>query len=348
MLIDSGLPNIFWVYAAEYSTQIFNSLPTTTKSGFMSPIQAKYGMVPSVTHFRRFGCLCYCHIPAATREKGFVDKSYKSYFLGIDKTIFIGNYPISTSIWSTEQENELLSLANKMRGLNPSYYIGIRNLLPHRHPTLISNLKSLGYFGIPSRVIYEFDLRCKNSSIPSHLKRDLALLKKLNLDVEICSKLDQDSLLRIHDLYQKIYLHKHSLLNPQYTVQFFDDVVNQGVMSCLLVRGPDQQVYSFALLLSTGHTLSVPALGYDTQLNLEGSYRVLFAAIYTYAKDQRLLLNYSSGAGDFKRKRGGIAYLEYTYLTCPFNSYDVKRFILVLVAKKTASLKAQDLIELGA
>lgn len=271
-----------------------------------------------------------------------------SYFLGIDKTIFIGNYPISTSIWSTEQENELLSLANKMRGLNPSYYIGIRNLLPHRHPTLISNLKSLGYFGIPSRVIYEFDLRCKNSSIPSHLKRDLALLKKLNLDVEICSKLDQDSLLRIHDLYQTIYLHKHSLLNPQYTVQFFDDVVNQGVMSCLLVRGPDQQVYSFALLLSTGHTLSVPALGYDTQLNLEGSYRVLFAAIYTYAKDQRLLLNYSSGAGDFKRKRGGIAYLEYTYLTCPFNSYDIKRFILVLVAKKTASLKAQDLIELGA
>jgi hypothetical protein len=57
---------------------------------------------------------------------------------------------------------------------------------------------------------------------------------------------------------------------------------------------------------------------------------------------------YSSGAGDFKRKRGGIAYLEYTYLTCPFNSYDIKRFILVLVAKKTASLKAQDLIELGA
>jgi hypothetical protein len=43
---------------------------------------------------------------------------------------------------------------------------------------------------------------------------------------------------------------------------------------------------------------------------------------------------YSSGAGDFKRKRGGIAYLEYTYLTCPFNSYDIKRFILVLVAKK--------------
>jgi hypothetical protein len=84
MLIDSGLPNIFWVYAAEYATQIFNCLPTTTKFGHMSPVQARYGMVPSVAHFRRFGCLCYCHIPAESRAKGFVEKSYKSYFLGID------------------------------------------------------------------------------------------------------------------------------------------------------------------------------------------------------------------------------------------------------------------------
>ena len=84
MLIDSGLPSVFWVFAAEYSTQIFNCLPTTTKSGYMSPVQAKYGLVPSVAHFRRFGCLCYCHIPAETRAKGFIEKSYKSYFLGID------------------------------------------------------------------------------------------------------------------------------------------------------------------------------------------------------------------------------------------------------------------------
>jgi hypothetical protein len=50
----------------------------------MSPIQARYGIVPDVSHLRRFGCLCYSHVPSETREKGFVDKSYKCYFLGID------------------------------------------------------------------------------------------------------------------------------------------------------------------------------------------------------------------------------------------------------------------------
>jgi len=271
-----------------------------------------------------------------------------SYFLGIDKSVFVGNYPISTSIWTADQENELLNIVKKMRQQHPNYYIGIRNLLPHRHPTLIAKLKLLGFYGIPSRVIYEFDFRSTNNKAPSHLKRDLALLNKLNLDVQLCKKLDQESLKRIHNLYQKIYLDKHSLLNPQYTIQFFDDVVNQGVMSCLVVRGLNGQIRSFALLLRCGETLSIPALGYDQESDLEGSYRVLFAAIYTHAKDNQVLLNYSSGAGDFKRKRGGIGYLEYTYLVCPLNSNHVKIWILALVARKTSTMTAQDLIQLGA
>ena len=80
MLIDSDLPNSLWTYAAEYATHIFNCLPTNTKFGYMSPYQARYNLVPDVSHLRRFGCLCYCHIPQATRDKGFIDKSYKSYF----------------------------------------------------------------------------------------------------------------------------------------------------------------------------------------------------------------------------------------------------------------------------
>jgi hypothetical protein len=84
MLIHSLLPNSLWTYAAEYATHIFNCLPTNTSSGYMSPYQARYGLVPDVSHLRTWGCLCYCHIPAATRTKGFIDKSYKAYFLGIE------------------------------------------------------------------------------------------------------------------------------------------------------------------------------------------------------------------------------------------------------------------------
>jgi hypothetical protein len=271
-----------------------------------------------------------------------------AFFLGIDRTIFVGNYPISTSIWSSEQEHELHSIANEMRHAHPNHYVGIRNLLPHRHPALITQLQSQGFCGIPSRVIYEFDFRYAAVQIPSHLKRDLALFKKLQMQVEITTKLDQIDLLRIEALYQKIYLEKHSLLNPQYTQQFFEDVVRPGVMSCLLVRNSSGQICSFALLQSTHQTLTVPALGYDPALDLEGSYRVLFAAIYSHAKEERALLNYSSGAGDFKRKRGASAYLEYTFLASPISGNCLQRKILKAAANKSLGIKAQDLIKLGA
>ena len=52
MAIHSLLPNSLWTYAAEYATHIFNCLPTNTSSGFMSPYQARYGLVPDVSHLR--------------------------------------------------------------------------------------------------------------------------------------------------------------------------------------------------------------------------------------------------------------------------------------------------------
>jgi hypothetical protein len=92
----------------------------------------------------------------------------------------------------------------------------------------------------------------------------------------------------------------------------------------------------------------VPALGYDSEIDLQGSYRVLFAAIYSHAKHQGVLLNYSSGAGDFKRKRGGTPYLEFTYLSCPQNSNYLQKFALSFVSKKASTIDAQKLIALGA
>ena len=50
----------------------------------MSPIQARYGLVPDVSRLRRFDCTCYCNTHAESRNKGFVDKVYRCYFLGID------------------------------------------------------------------------------------------------------------------------------------------------------------------------------------------------------------------------------------------------------------------------
>ena len=98
----------------------------------MSPYQARYGFVPDVSYLQRFGCLCYCHIPQATRDKGFIDESYKSYFLGIDmptqaykvwvikKTqVKISSYVIFDEFTKTQlPENTIVPVAAQTRNKN--------------------------------------------------------------------------------------------------------------------------------------------------------------------------------------------------------------------------------------
>jgi hypothetical protein len=53
LLLASSLPLVFWYHAVTYATIISNCLPTKTIHGYISPMQAKYGITPEVHRFRR-------------------------------------------------------------------------------------------------------------------------------------------------------------------------------------------------------------------------------------------------------------------------------------------------------
>ena len=82
MLMACSLPLLFWVYAVYYSCAIANCFPTWTCKGWMSPLECKYGIIPDVRLFHKFGCLCYVHIPEQLRT-GMAEKAYKGYFVGL-------------------------------------------------------------------------------------------------------------------------------------------------------------------------------------------------------------------------------------------------------------------------
>ena len=83
MLLEAVVPMQYWTYAIKHAVYIFNRFPTTTEFGYMSPYQAKYGTPPELDRIKTWGCICYAHIPAELRDKGFVDKAYKGYYLGV-------------------------------------------------------------------------------------------------------------------------------------------------------------------------------------------------------------------------------------------------------------------------
>jgi hypothetical protein len=276
--------------------------------------------------------------------------------LGLRKTVVLGAEPVSTNLYGPSDTSSLLASARLASARYPQHYLAIRNLTREHHAELIDGLTSQGFVALPARVIYEFKAPAQSNFSegldggaarrPSHLSRDLKLLTKSGLLVSRPVTVDAHQAERLRAWYERIYLKKHSQLNAQYTADFFLGVINEGLME-LLVLEQQGEWLGFALIYRRGNVATVPALGYSELCEPLGGYRLVFAAIYRQTVGLGLLLNYSSGAGDFKRKRGGVPLMEFTLLKAPKRSH-WRKSGLAWIGRRLSHLSLQDLISRGA
>ena len=97
MLIDAGLPNVFWAEAMHAANELRNLLPTSQRKKI--PNHAYTGIQPSVAHLRIFGSIVHVHIPKEKRIKSDIKRAWTGIFLG---------YTESTKkyrIWSPQQRS---------------------------------------------------------------------------------------------------------------------------------------------------------------------------------------------------------------------------------------------------
>jgi hypothetical protein len=272
-----------------------------------------------------------------------------AYWLGLDRLVLVGNWPVSTNVWDAATCAELPVVCANVMAHHPNAFVGVRNLQAHKHADLMATLSALGFVALPARVVYEFDLREGMGRKPSHLARDHAALTRSGLNPVLLSQANPETARRMASLYKRIYLEKHSQLNAQYTPEFFEDMLNGQTMRALALTHSNGNIMAFAMLYQVDDTLTVPALGYATDAEVDGLYRLLFSAIHDYTQAHRLLLNYSSGAGDFKRKRGGVPHLELTMVCGPsIQTNGWRNHLLRWIEKKAQRLDTQALISLGA
>jgi hypothetical protein len=270
-------------------------------------------------------------------------------WLGLDRMILVGNWPVSTNVWDATACADIPTLCASVMSEHPNYFVGVRNLQTDKHADLMTQLRRLGFVALPARVVYEFDLRQGLTRKHSHLTRDHTARKRSGLRTVVMENISREAARRMAALYTRIYLEKHSRLNAQYTADFFEDMLNQQVMRAVALTHSNGDIMAFAMLYQVGDTLTVPALGYATDAEIDGLYRLLFSAIHEYTQTHALLLNYSSGAGDFKRKRGGMPHLEYTMVCAPCrNKIGWKAQLLRWIESKARGINTETLIALGA
>jgi len=231
----------------------------------------------------------------------------------IDKCIHVNNWLFPTNIYSPLSKEQVKSITQFLISTFPQHAILFRTLNFITDPSIINNLQKNNYFLIGSRQIHIL-LREKLKEFqhrkPTDLKRDEKILRDSKYDV-MEDKLTQQDILRMKELYDSLYLDKHSYLNPQYTTEFIGFLANNSMFNIKRLKKANK-IDAFIGCLSRNNITYAPLFGYDTNQPAKmGLYRMLSAIKINFAIENDTVLHSSAGAGGFKRHRGHVSAPEY-------------------------------------
>ena len=237
----------------------------------------------------------------------------------IDKLVQVNNWLLSTNLYPTDWNvAELPAITALMQRAFPDHGFGFRSLNDFSNRELRQCLETLGYLSIPSRQVYLFDGRAGAQApfLKHHNSQlDATLLQRSPYEVVPGTALSDADFQRIEHLYHLLYLDKYCTLNPHYSAQWIQRGQHEGWLEVRALRSPEGRIDGALGWFVNSAVISTPIVGYDTALpQRTGLYRQLTRLCLQEAVERRQVLNFSSGAAEFKRLRGGQPQIEYSLI----------------------------------
>ncbi|WP_339531265.1 MULTISPECIES: hypothetical protein [unclassified Pseudomonas] len=237
----------------------------------------------------------------------------------VDQLVQVNNWLLSTNLYPTDWNvAELPAITALLRRDFPDHGFGFRSLNDFSNRELRQCLEALGYLSIPSRQVYLFDGRAGAQApfLKHHNTRlDATLLRRSPYDVVPGTALSDTDFQRIEHLYNLLYLNKYCTLNPHYSAQWMQRGQHEGWLELRALRSPEGRIDGALGWFANSAMISTPIVGYDTALpQRAGLYRQLTRLCLQEAVERRQVLNFSSGAAEFKRLRGGQPQIEYSLI----------------------------------
>ena len=252
----------------------------------------------------------------------------------INRTLSINNWLVSTNITPNWSAQTIQNLTTLLLRRYPNHSYSIRSLNETHHAELMQHLKQAGWHLVPARQVYLFDNKQRQWWKRSHTKRDQSLLRKTKL-IKVSPEMHcQEDFVDIYQCFYKLFIEKHSIYNPQFSAEFLHAMHQSGLMEFHSFRDPtDHRIIASIALFTQQNIITTPIVGYDTSMPKElGLYRLLMAVLLKQTYNSGKAMNLSSGAGSFKRARGGKAALEYTAFYCKHLPF-VQRIMMTVFAK---------------
>lgn len=229
-----------------------------------------------------------------------------------DEAVYVNHLLFSTSLYGTWTAEDLAPALAALRRAFPRQAIIWRSLNDQDNRDLLAAMDRQGGRRIVSRLVWSLADPVRQWLPRTDAKTDRRLAAAGGLTVETPAALSDAELQRVVELYEAVYLRKYSEANPAYGPGLLRAAIAAGVLTAQLVRGPGGDIQAFAADHVYEDTLSSPMLGHDRDQPLEaGLYRTVMSLSVLRAVELGLRVNYSAGAGTFKRHRGATPALEY-------------------------------------
>jgi len=235
-------------------------------------------------------------------------------FSKMDDIVYVNHWLFSTNLFPEIKRGELQVIIDKIQVAFPKKAIMFKSLNKSSNLDLIEYLKSHSSSQIAVRQIFQFNPKTSEYRKKRPYIMDRKLFEKSkNLIWEEIKEANSEDVELIQKLYQKLYIEKHNPLNPIYSKAYIKMVIESPFVKLFIVR-LKKEIVGLTLFFQYNKILTTPLIGYNQTLPKKaGIYRLLNYFLMHYAIEQNLFLNMSSGAGQFKKQRGGIADIDYQF-----------------------------------
>lgn len=236
----------------------------------------------------------------------------------INQTVSVNNWLFSTNIMPDWDAKTIKHLTEKLINANPLYSLSIRSLNQETDGELIQHLKKRGWLMLPARQVYLFMPEGHPDGHwwkRNNVKNDQRLLRNTSLTLVTPQQHKTQDFVEIERIFKQLFIDKHSAYNPQFSAEYFEMLHRLKLVEFFSFRNDEGRIVASIGLFTQHGVITAPIVGYDTELPKSlGLYRLLMAQLLKITKERNLPLNLSSGAGHFKRQRGGTPVVEYTAL----------------------------------